>query len=306
MSSPASLTADVLAALPDGAYLVDRDRTVTYWNGAAQAISGYSPSEVLGHWCGDGLLNHVDDTGRPMCGDRCPLLQTLQDGRYRTARVMLHHREGHMVPVEIRATAVRDADGRIVGALETFRDDTRRFAEPLPLREPAEAEGGDALTGLGSRASLESTMVGRLAALSHDAVPLGVILCDLDGFTAVNDGHGRPAGDRVLQVVADTLRHCLPGPGRAFRSGGDEFVGLVAHGDLADFASRLCAFVAESRIVLEDDVVRVTMSAGATMARPGEDYADVLRRAERLLARARARGGNRAVTDAPRWRGRGL
>ena len=302
MSSPASLTADVLAALPDGAYLVDRDRTVTYWNGAAQAISGYSPSEVLGHWCGDGLLNHVDDTGRPMCGDRCPLLQTLQDGRYRTARVMLHHREGHMVPVEIRATAVRDADGRIVGALETFRDDTRRFAEPLPLREPAEAEGGDALTGLGSRASLESTMVGRLAALSHDAVPLGVILCDLDGFTAVNDLVGHGAGDLVLAQTARRLRAVVPAQETVARWGGDEFAVLMENAaaaqEIIEFAERLADAVAKEPFRVADREIGLTASVGVALANDESPPGLVLRNADVAMARAKDGGGGRVEVYA--------
>ncbi len=299
MPDAASLPADVLDALPDGVYVVDHDRTVTYWNAAAEVISGYSQREILGHWCGDGLLNHVDDEGRQMCGARCPLLETLADGRLRTTQVLLHHRAGHMVPVEVRAAPLRDGERRIVGAIETFRDDTERFAEQLRLRELEVTASTDPLTELGNRRSLEAYLVDRLAVLAHEGVPLGVLLCDLDGFKEVNDGYGHLVGDRALQVVADTLAHCLPGPGRAFRYGGDEFVGLVAHDDLAAFATRLCAYVEECRIGLEDDVLHVTMSVGATMAQPGEDYTDVLRRADRLLFEAKRAGGNRAVTDVP-------
>lgn len=293
------MPAEMLDWLPDGVYLVDRDRTVTYWNAAAEQISGFPAREVLGHWCGSGLLSHLDEDGRQLCGDRCPLLATLEDGQVRSARVMLHHREGHLLPAELRAAPMRDAAGRIVGVVETFRDDTARFAERARVRALEVAAGTDRLTGLGNRRSLEAHMVNRLAALAHREVPLGVVMASLDGFRPLNASHGRPAGDRVLQVVAGTLAHCLPGHGRAFRYGGDEFVGLVAHGDPATFATRLCSYVAESRIRLEDDVIRVTMSAGATMARRGEDYADVLRRAQRLRKAARRAGGNRAVTDVP-------
>ncbi len=301
MTNAASPTAEAFAALPDGAYLVDRGRTVTSWNSAAEDISGNSAREVLGHCCGDGLLDHVDDEGRSICGEQCPLLQTMHDGQPRTVRVMLHHREGHPVPVEVRAAPLQDAHGTVVGAVETFRRDVDRFAEraPLDVLDVLDVpDGADPLTALGNCRSLESYLVDRLAALAHHGLPLGVLLCDVDGLTETNDRFGRAAGDRLLQVVADTLVQCLPGPGRAFRYGGDELVGLVSHDDLRTFASRVCAYVAESRIGLPDAVLRVTMSVGATMARPGEDHTDVLRRAARLLRRARNAGGNRAVTDA--------
>ncbi len=293
------MTAEMLYALPDGVYVVDLDRTVTYWNAAAEEISGFPAREIVGHWCGGGLLSHVDEDGRQLCADRCPLLATIEDGQARSARMMLHHRAGHLVAVEVRAAPLRDAQGRIVGVVETFRDDTARFAEPVRVRELEVAASTDALTGLGNRRSLEAHMVDRLAALAHRAVPLGVLMCDLDKFTRLSDAYGRPMADRVLQVVAATLSHCLPGPGRVFRHGGEEFVGLVAHDDLATFAARLCSYVAESRIGLEDAVLHVTMSVGATMAGRGEDYMDVLRRADRLLYAAKRAGGNRAVTDVP-------
>lgn len=301
MSESTSLPADMLDALPDGLYVVDRDRTVTLWNAAAEAISGYPASEMLGHWCGGGLLSHVDENGHQLCGDRCPLLATMEDGEVRTAHVMLHHREGHLLPVEVRAAPMRDAQGRIIGAIETFRDDTARFAERERVRELELAASTDPLTGLGNRRALEAYMVDRLSALALRDVPLGVLMCDLDKFKLLlNDSYGHHVGDRVLQVVADTFAHCLPGRGRAFRYGGEEFVGLVAHDDLAAFGARLCSYVAESRIGLEDDVLHVTMSIGATMAERGEDYTDVLRRADKLLYEAKRAGGNRAVTDVSR------
>ncbi|HEY0117448.1 MAG TPA: diguanylate cyclase, partial [Cellulomonas sp.] len=275
------------------------DRTVTYWNAAAGKISGFPAREILGHWCGDGLLNHVDEDGGRLCGDRCPLVATLEDGQVRSARLMLHHRDGHLVPVEIRAAPLRDAQGRIVGAVETFRDDTARFAQQVRVRELDVEAGSDPLTRLGNRRSLEVHLVDRLAALSHRGVPLGVLLCDLDGFQGFNDSYGRPAGDRALRVVAATLAHSMPGRGRVFRYGGQEFVGLVAHHGLATFAAQLCSYVAESRIGLEDDTAHVTMSVGATMAEPGEDYMDMLRRARALLDAAKRAGGNCSVTDVP-------
>lgn len=288
----------IFDALPDGVYVTDRDRVVTFWNAAAENISGYPAREILGHWCGGGLLNHVGEDGRRLCGDRCPLLATLEDGQVRTAQILLHHREGHLVPVEVRAAPLRDADGAIIGAVETFRDDTARYVERVRVRELEVAASTDPLTGLGNRRALEVYMVDRLAALAQRHVPLGVLMCDLDKFKHLNDVYGHQVGDKVLKVVADTLANCLPGRGRVFRYGGEEFVALIGGTDLAAAATKLCTYVAESRVRLEDGLVRVTMSVGATLAQRGEDYTDVIRRADTLLYAAKRAGGNSAVTDA--------
>ena len=46
--------------LYDGLYVVDNDRTITYWNKAAERISGFSAEEVVGRKCSDNILTHVD------------------------------------------------------------------------------------------------------------------------------------------------------------------------------------------------------------------------------------------------------
>lgn len=298
--SAVPVSIELLRTVPDAAYIVDRDRTVTSWNTAAEAISGFGEREVLGHWCGGGMLSHVDGDGAPMCGDdQCPLLGTMLDGQPRQTRVLLHHRAGHLVPVVIEATPVRDGQGDIVGAMETFRPDTERFAEPAPAGESRAATDVDPVTGLGTRGALEVRLAERLVASSRGGAQVGVLMCGVDDFVDIAGSHGHPVADRALQVLARTFEHCLPGPGRTFRYG-HGFVGLMAHDELLARATQLCAFLEASRIALPDEVLHVTASIGATMAHPGEDYADVLHRASRLLGAAQRAGGSCVVTDVAR------
>ena len=298
---PGDVPAAVLEALPDGVYLVDRSRMVTYWNAAAERISGFTEAEVLGHWCGGELLSHVDEDGRKLCGDQCPLLATMRDGGSRQARVLMHHRAGHLVPVEVRAAALRDDAGVIVGAVETFRDDTAANEERLRVRELEVQASTDGLTGIGNRRALEAHLENRLTALRRRQVPLGVLMLDVDRFKTLNDSYGHEAGDLALRVLAETVQHCLPSRGRVFRFGGEEFVALVADENLALLATRLCAYVEESRIAIEeaDEPLHVTVSIGATVAQASDKPADVLRRADALLYQAKAAGRNCAVTDWP-------
>ena len=81
----------------------------------------------------------------------------------------------------------------------------------------------DALTGLGNRR--------RLVADLEDVLRLGaphqLILLDLDGFKAYNDGFGHPAGDALLQRLGVALAAAVDGRGTAYRMGGDEFCVLA-------------------------------------------------------------------------------
>ena len=78
---------NLLDSLHDGVYFVDRDRRITYWNSGAERISGYESSEVVGRRCSDDLLMHIDKEGSCLCGAKCPLAHTLDDGLIREAEV---------------------------------------------------------------------------------------------------------------------------------------------------------------------------------------------------------------------------
>ncbi len=104
------LADELLGSMTEAVYAVDRDRRIMYWNTAAAELTGYSAAEVVGRRCQDNLLNHVDEAGRQLCGGACPLLATVQDGRTREALVFLQHRDGHRLPVAVRAAALRSAD----------------------------------------------------------------------------------------------------------------------------------------------------------------------------------------------------
>jgi PAS domain S-box-containing protein/putative nucleotidyltransferase with HDIG domain len=119
----------LLEAMSEAVYAVDCDRRVTYWNAAAEQLTGYRASDVVGSRCRDNILNHCDDQGTELCAAGCPLLATMEDGRAREARVFLHHRDGHLVPVVVRAAALRSGDGAVIGAVEVFRDDSRSRAD---------------------------------------------------------------------------------------------------------------------------------------------------------------------------------
>ena len=110
---------DVFDDLFEGVYFVDKDRGITFWNQGATQITGFTAEEMVGRFCYDNLLNHVDEQGNQLCFGGCPLHATLQDGEPRSAQVYLHHKNGHRVRVRIRIRPLI-MRGEIVGAAEVF------------------------------------------------------------------------------------------------------------------------------------------------------------------------------------------
>lgn len=291
---------EALEQLSDGVYFVDRDRRITYWNAAAERLTGFRRDEVVGKRCADGLLRHCDLDGTELCGEACPLRDTMEDGRRRDAHVFLHHRDGHRRPVWVRASPLVDDDGEIVGAIEVFNDATEFFSVRERLDQARQRAETDPLTGLGNRAYLERALERALADWRQHGDAFGVLLIDIDRFKQVNDEHGHAVGDEVLCAVASTMRGSARAGDALGRWGGEEFV-IVAREEttsgLRRYAERLRSLVAAAGVRDGRRRVRVTISVGATMATPVDDADSLVTRADDLMYRAKQAGRDCVFDD---------
>ncbi|NMM16294.1 MAG: diguanylate cyclase [Cellulomonas sp.] len=295
----APAAAALLDALSDGMYVVEPSRRITYWNGAAEAISGFSADEMVGRWCGDGRLNHVNERGVELCGASCPLLATMRDGRTRSVRVFLHHRDGHVRPVNVTAVALYAEDGTISGAVETFRDDSDRRELEQDLREAEHLALVDPLTGVGNRRALKQCLSRRLADWERDGARFAALVIDVDRFKQTNDNLGHDAGDAVLTVLARSLVLAVRSGDQVVRTGGDEFAvitGPITDDELSSLRARLHVVAAHGRY---DDLspMRITVSIGAAMVGVDDDGAALMRRADHQLLRAKRAGRKRDDDD---------
>jgi diguanylate cyclase (GGDEF)-like protein/PAS domain S-box-containing protein len=292
----------ILDHLYDGVYFVDTERRITYWNNGAERISGFGAGQMIGRRCADNLLNHVDSAGRCLCHELCPLLHTMTDGTPREAEVYLHHADGHRVPVLVRAAPLRDAAGNIVGAVESFSDNTRLAAARQRASQLAEAAERDPLTGLGNRAFLLRRLVGRLAELQAGGLGFGLLFADLDHFKEVNDTFGHAAGDEALRMVARTVEANLRASDSACRWGGDELMILVNDvtlEQLAAVANKLRVLVSHSWRAPNGHPLTVTLSAGGTLARPADTPDSVIERADDALYQSKHTGRNCVSLASP-------
>jgi len=109
--------AKIIDNIHDGLYIVDKNRVITYWNKAAERITGFSAVEVMGHSCSENILTHIDGEGNSLCTGMCPLASTMDDGVMRETELYLHHKNGQRVPVSVRVTPLTDISNKDANVL---------------------------------------------------------------------------------------------------------------------------------------------------------------------------------------------
>lgn len=116
---------EVLGSLNDGLYVTDTDRRILYWNKSAERITGWTAENMVGHRCMDNFLIHEDKDGRRLCGTGfCPLYRCMITDRISSSPLIVfaQTKRGGRVPVAVSVAPLHDADGKVVGAVETFQD----------------------------------------------------------------------------------------------------------------------------------------------------------------------------------------
>lgn len=142
----------------------------------------------------------------------------------------------------------------------------------------------DALTGaLNRRAYEEGAALETIGALYGTAV-----MIDMDNLKVVNDSRGHAAGDELLRLLVETVRHCVRPLDRVYRWGGDEFLLLFP-------AARPEAVVPRVRSAI-GAVAELQVSLGAAAYSGKEDLPAAIERADHAMYEEKSR--NRAERAA--------
>jgi diguanylate cyclase (GGDEF)-like protein/PAS domain S-box-containing protein len=286
----------LLDNLSDGVYFVDRERRITFWNKAAERITGFAKSEVLGKRCADNLLRHVDNRGNSLCEGACPLSYSLRDGLKRSASVFLHHKKGYRLPVAIGVAPITGNRDEIIGAVEIFHDDSATVAALEKIKDLEGLAYLDGLTRIPNRTYLQTFIVSQFNEFRRLGLPFGVIFADVDRFKEVNDTFGHQTGDEVLKMVAQTLSKNCRSFDMVARWGGEEFICVVAKltgpDHIISIAERLRFLVESSWLSLMDRSLRVTISLGVTLAKIQDTPETLIQRADGLMYQSKTAGRN--------------
>jgi diguanylate cyclase (GGDEF)-like protein len=131
---------------------------------------------------------------------------------------------------------------------------------------------------------------------------LAVAVIDIDHFKQINDRHGHDAGDIALKHVATVLADHCRGPHMVGRQGGEEFVALLVVSNAVEAfaaAERLRVALASTPLLLNGQIISLTISVGVAVFRTDDtSYDNLLRRADHAVYAAKA-GGRNQVAMAP-------
>ncbi|WP_456324540.1 sigma-54 interaction domain-containing protein [Desulfonauticus submarinus] len=109
-------TESILESISDGVFTVDKNWRITYFNRAAEEITGIKRQDALGRLCAEVFRSN-------MCETECALRQTLKTGKPIIGKSgYIIDFEGNKIPISVSTAVLKDEKGNIIGGAETFRD----------------------------------------------------------------------------------------------------------------------------------------------------------------------------------------
>jgi PAS domain S-box-containing protein len=106
----------ILDSVADGVFAINEKGEITFFNRAAEEITGFAREEALGHNCFDIFRANI-------CQTNCALKQTVNTGKeIINLPINIINKHGKEIPISISTAVLRDEKGNIIGGVETFRD----------------------------------------------------------------------------------------------------------------------------------------------------------------------------------------
>lgn len=284
----ARIDAELLKALldyvDDGVCLLDRDSHVRYWNCGAEHITGYLAQEVTGRRCAADLeLCHNCD-GVAMFEGICPLAKVKEDGKPRESILYIRHRQGHRVPVRMRAHAIHNDKGEVIGLAEIFARATAQGR--TELAEAARHLGHDALSGAQNRAYGEMRLAHELEAVKRFGLAAAWMRVEIDGVDELRQRYGPSMVDTTVRMVAHTIDANIKSYDGLVRWDDTSFRVMVRHAveaRVSELARRLELMVRTSQVEWWGEGRTVTISIAAVMATADDTVDSLEERVEQAL-----------------------
>ncbi len=279
-----------LDSIGDAVISTDLWGRITYLNGVAEKMTGWTRHEAAGHPVEEVLRAVNGATGKDVrSAMELAIRENLTVGLKCDALPVAMGGESS----EDSAAPIHNRRGEVTGAVMVFRD--MSTARALSHRMSYLAQH-DSLTELPNRVLLNDRLGHAISLAQRRRRKMAVLFLDIDRFKHINDSLGHEMGDRLLQSVAQRLLGCVRRSDTVSRQGGDEFVILLSEVTQAQDAAvsaekMLQALNAPHRIGQHE--LRVTASIGIVVyPEDGTDAEVLMKHADFAMYHAKEQGRN--------------
>ncbi len=281
------LAKNIIQNASEGVVVTNLDGVITDINEAYERITGYSRDEVIG------MTPAMNQSGRHDEAFYQQMWQRIDADGFWQGEIWDRRKNGELYPKWLSINTVRDEEGQPSHYVGIFSDITRKKATEEQLERLAYF---DALTQLPNRTLFRDRLGQEISTARRHQGKVALLFLDLDRFKQVNDNLGHPAGDKLLQHVAQLLRQCVRESDTVSRLGGDEFTVIIPEIDTADQASGVAQKIINELarpLQLYGHEVHVGTSVGiAIFPDDGSDIDTLSRHADMALYKAKELGRN--------------
>jgi diguanylate cyclase (GGDEF)-like protein/PAS domain S-box-containing protein len=299
-----------LDSLVEGVVLMDHRERIVLANKAFEKTMGANQQALMGKKTSE-LDWMAPEPSKKI--KAFPWRQALEQGTSQAA-IPLNVKKGDAVRTfMVNGAPIVDRDGKMRGALATFDDVTKLEAQNTKLQKMLNAlkksrdeirqqnqtlqilATQDPLTHCLNRRAFFERFEKEFSRSRRYGHNISCVMVDIDHFKSINDNHGHPFGDKVLQKVSRKIKDCLRDSDDLCRYGGEEFCIMLPDTSLQGAiktAERIRTAIATTKIL----GIQITISLGATALESDTGSpSELLDKADKALYKAKTSGRNRAV-----------
>ena len=305
-----------IESIGDAVVVSDAEGKIEFINHKAEELTGYRSEDARGRRVSSVLPLFNEQSGAAVT---CPLELALRHNRVveLDSHTVIRRKDGKTIAISDTAAPIRSSDGKVLGGVLVFQDESERRSLMQRLAWQAER---DHLTGLWNRRAMEDKLTEALRRVQHESGRFIFCYIDLDRFKLVNDTCGHRAGDVLLQRLTALMARRVEGDSYYLaRLGGDEFGLLFIDATLQEALDHIQGLrdeIGRFRFEWEDKVFRLGVSLGVTqLHRDMTDIGEVLAQADTACYHAKSLGGSaiqvyekthpalRKINDEMQWVG---
>ncbi|MFT5002655.1 MAG: diguanylate cyclase, partial [Flavobacteriales bacterium] len=156
----------------------------------------------------------------------------------------------------------------------------------------------DALTKLANRAAFDDFFAKAMVRFHHKPFELALVVIDIDDFKNINDTYGHTAGDKTLQVIANSIVKNVSQKVFVGRYGGEEFVLIYSNTQEETLTAELNAlnkFITRLPFKFKGNKVSISLSIGATHITSDDNIHTAFERADQAMYKAKKQGKNQVI-----------